>query len=200
MDWVRPGGLALKLFGYKKSGTHLARALLDKAGVPYTFHHALTPGGLHVARDARGVVCSAVCYYILKNKEHLGSQAYLAQPEDIRPHVFAMAERIRDGWDEYPGWNEYILQGREVAKATLLYRDLVYTPFAALERVLPLGFTHRAVTGLEREISTLSKREAWNKHKLRRGNPFGWQHELTDQQIGVLTDWFRPGLEALGLA
>lgn len=175
---------------YPKSGLHLARKLLRSAGQETTHTHngpdsldlrAQQPD-LHVVRDVRDVVVSAVCYFVLRRPE--------LHPPSIRPHVLAMSEALAGHWEHAPGsasWSHYVLAMSARARLTVTYRDLVERPQEALA---PLGVTLGAQIGAEGAT--------WAQDTFRRGVPGGWRDTLTPSQAEAIVDQHRAGMLVVG--
>lgn len=176
---------------YPKSGLHLARSLLRGSGYETTHTHAgpASPDArakapdLHVVRDVRDVVVSAVCHFVLERPE--------LDPAAIRPHVIDMAARLRGPWQHAPGaasWSDYVLAMTERARLTVDYADLVERPREALT---PLGVEVAPVLDVDTETD---RQTAWETSRFRRGVPGGWRDVLTSEQAEQIAEWHAPGL------
>lgn len=171
---------------YPKSGLHLARTLLRQAGHQTTHTHngpmsrdarSVAPD-LHVIRDVRDVVVSAVCYFVLGRPE--------LDPEKIRPHVLEVAEAMTGPWEHAPGsgsWSDYVLAMTERARLTVTFRDLVDRPG---ESLAPLG--------VHVDPSPALAARDWSRDTFRRGKPGGWVDVLTPAQADQVLRWHAPGM------
>lgn len=161
---------------YPKSGLHLARTLLRESGHETTHTHAgpssrdsraRTPD-IHVCRDIRDVVVSAVCHFVLERPE--------LDPEEIRPHVLDMSRQLAGPWKHAPGainWSSYVIGMAARSRLTVTYRDLVERPVEALSPVSEIS---------EEAVSMARTGPTWAASVFRRGRPGGWQDVLTPSQ------------------
>jgi len=181
---------------YPKSGSHLTQHILRAGKIESAQTHVLSQWedvDLHVMRDIRGIVPSAVCHFVLGGP---------ASDEDIRPHCREMARCMLVDWKSLGapgGWSAYVEELERRARHTVTFADLVERPRAALFPLVDIGDAAEELIADERLIlQHMDPEQAWlTKWKYRVGDPRGWGETLGPELAEEIAEMFAPGLEVL---
>lgn len=187
----------MNVCAYPKSGSHLTQHILRAGKVESAQTHVLTQWpdvDLHVMRDIRGIVPSAVCHFVLGGP--------CTDNDAIRPHCLEMANAMLGDWKALGapgGWSAYVEELEARARHTVTFADLVERPRAALFPLVDIGEDAEALIADERRIlEHMDPDQAWlTKWKFRSGDPRGWRETLGEGLAEQIGEMFAPGLEVL---
>lgn len=184
--------MKLRIIGYRKSGNHLAQALMQAGGFEAGYSHSLGCGSfdLHVVRDPRAIIVSWIADFILRRPE--------LDPAQLRPHITTVANGLLYGHGKgkphWRPWHEFVELAESASSHTASFRDLVTQPREALACIADIGpYAEEHV----RQSALLPG--SYARLKYRQGDPDGWREVMSKQDATRLAELFRPGMEAAGL-